>query len=392
MPPKEPNPPPRSAPTPFRASGWRRFAGYAVMAMAWGVALALGAFFTAIYAIYADVKAPATSRLTAGTGLEPIAQWLYETQFRPIWQTELDCARYDPELTYVPKPGRVRYRSSEFDTFITMTPAQAREQPPPAGPGRPRVVVLGDSFAMGWGVNDAETFSAVLQSRHGFATTNLAVSSYGTARELLWLRRQKLAAEADAIVIQFCQNDDPENVAFLADALDFVSPGRTAETWRQIHTHHPRPITYGAVLASTTGLLRERLRREGVREVARSLVRGRLMPFGSQHPIRGPRASAGAAEAFLAVWDRFPELAQKRLLVTEQNPNAFASGVLDELEKRVADRPNIKIVRLRFAPEHFFRFDGHLNAAGHAAAAAQIDRALREHEATVRGAAGASRL
>jgi hypothetical protein len=54
-----------------------------------------------------------------------------------------------------------------------------RAQPPPVDDlaTRELVVVTGDSFAMGWGVNDAETFSAVLQERYHHRTTNAGVSS-----------------------------------------------------------------------------------------------------------------------------------------------------------------------------------------------------------------------
>ena len=48
---------------------------------------------------------------------------------------------------------------------------------------RPGIAVLGDSHAMGWGVNDDETFSAVLEKKIDKPVYNLAVSGYGTIRE-----------------------------------------------------------------------------------------------------------------------------------------------------------------------------------------------------------------
>ncbi|MFN3682223.1 MAG: SGNH/GDSL hydrolase family protein [Nitrospira sp.] len=82
-------------------------------------------------------------------------------------------------------------------------------------PTKGRIIVLGDSQAMGWGVQDHETFAAVLAQDYGFEVVNLAVSSYGTARELLRLQREFSLQEGDVVVIQYHPNDLGENLAFL---------------------------------------------------------------------------------------------------------------------------------------------------------------------------------
>ena len=46
------------------------------------------------------------------------------------------------------------------------------------------ILVLGDSIAMGWGVNDYETFSYLLEKNLKMKVYNLGVSSYGTIREI----------------------------------------------------------------------------------------------------------------------------------------------------------------------------------------------------------------
>ena len=52
-----------------------------------------------------------------------------------------------------------------------------------------RVIVLGDSHAMGWGVEDYDTFRQCTGLEFGYETVNLGVSSYGTVRELRRLER-----------------------------------------------------------------------------------------------------------------------------------------------------------------------------------------------------------
>ena len=44
------------------------------------------------------------------------------------------------------------------------------------------IAILGDSHAMGWGVNDEETFAALLENKINKKVYNLAVSGYATKR------------------------------------------------------------------------------------------------------------------------------------------------------------------------------------------------------------------
>ena len=49
--------------------------------------------------------------------------------------------------------------------------------------------MLGDSHAMGWGVEQEEALPQVLARKSGRKVLNAAVSSYGTVREMLMLDR-----------------------------------------------------------------------------------------------------------------------------------------------------------------------------------------------------------
>ena len=76
------------------------------------------------------------------------------------------------------------------------------------------IAVLGDSHAMGWGVNDNETFSHFLAEKIKRPVYNLAVSSYGTKREIIRLEKSGLLEKIDTIIIQYCFNDVGENQNF----------------------------------------------------------------------------------------------------------------------------------------------------------------------------------
>ena len=77
----------------------------------------------------------------------------------------------------------------------------------------PEVIVLGDSHAMGWGVGQEEALPQVLARKSGRRVLNAAVSSYGTARELLLLDRLD-ASRLRVLVVQYSDNDLPENRTF----------------------------------------------------------------------------------------------------------------------------------------------------------------------------------
>jgi lysophospholipase L1-like esterase len=72
---------------------------------------------------------------------------------------------------------------------------------------QPRVVVLGDSFAFGDGVNVQDRFPDLLAQRFGLEVINLAVPRYDTRRELGLLRRFGLPYSPQLVLLAFCLND-----------------------------------------------------------------------------------------------------------------------------------------------------------------------------------------
>ncbi len=68
------------------------------------------------------------------------------------------------------------------------------------------VVLLGDSFAFGEGVNDSETVAAHL-ARSGFHVINLGVQGYGTNQQLMAFRRFLENEQADYVITLTYTND-----------------------------------------------------------------------------------------------------------------------------------------------------------------------------------------
>jgi hypothetical protein len=78
----------------------------------------------------------------------------------------------------------------------------------------PEVIFLGDSFPMGWGLEQDETFPQNVARMTDLKTLNTGITSYETAREILLfetLDRSNLKAG----VVQYGDNDFAENQFFV---------------------------------------------------------------------------------------------------------------------------------------------------------------------------------
>lgn len=148
----------------------------------------------------------------------------YMESDRAIVQVEPDCFRYDPEVTYTLKPDSSCTVVNREHTVEYRANRQGLRDSEGAL-AHPSIVVVGDSFAMGWGVAQSDTFPKVLERVLQLPVLNAAISSYGTARELALLERLRLP-EFPVLVIQYCNNDFSEN-RFLVDkgALE-ITPER----------------------------------------------------------------------------------------------------------------------------------------------------------------------
>ena len=119
------------------------------------------------------------------------------------------------------KPGvETRHRvPGEYDVEITTNSAGMRgprEYPLERVPRTRRVLVLGDSFAFGYGVGDDAVVTAVLEEILGRTgrraeVLNLAVSGSGQAEELITWRCRGKAYRPDVVVMFYFDNDIGNN-------------------------------------------------------------------------------------------------------------------------------------------------------------------------------------
>lgn len=76
-----------------------------------------------------------------------------------------------------------------------------------------RMLVLGDSFGWGFGVEHDQRFSEVLEKKHAdWEIINASVSGYGTDQEYLYLKERVLKYKPDVVLLLFFVNDFHNNV------------------------------------------------------------------------------------------------------------------------------------------------------------------------------------
>jgi hypothetical protein len=266
--------------------------------------------------------------------------------FRKIWQAQRDCVQPDERLIYVPRIGSCRFTNAEFDTTLHFEKdGRARngmsEKHSVAG-----IAILGDSYAMGWGVNDPETFANVLQDELKRPVYNLAVSSYGTVRELLRFEQSGLMDQVDTILIQYAANDFMENAA-----LDDQEKFRQAQTlFREMFDKERSSSDHGwldSIRRAVSFSIEKPIR--NLRDLF--LPRPRRNHFGPHYASLLP-----VLKRFASVLDR------KRVVVfsvDEPRFEDFPSG-------RDETMANVEFADMKIDAENYYLIDSHLNAAGHA--------------------------
>ena len=141
----------------------------------------------------------------------------FRVQGRPdVGLRRLHVLRADRPWLYGLRPGAdVRFGWGRTVHYVINQdgfrgPRPARPKPP----DRFRVVILGDSIAFGYGVEETETFARQLESElnrripeAGIEILNLGVGGYNAWNEAKLLEDVGVAYQPDLVLVQFCIND-----------------------------------------------------------------------------------------------------------------------------------------------------------------------------------------
>lgn len=121
----------------------------------------------------------------------------------------------NPHTDYRSRPGyRGVFANREFRTRVEINSLGLRgPELTDAVPGERTLLVLGDSFAFGWGVEAHQAAPALLEARlPGWRVVNSGTSGWGTRQQLGFLRQYGLPLRPDAVLLMYVPNDPAENL------------------------------------------------------------------------------------------------------------------------------------------------------------------------------------
>jgi hypothetical protein len=216
---------------PRRRGGFRK----AVFVIAYNLIVVFAVSEACLAAL---VHVPRVTALTP-TPFRRLVQQVYRHFNRSLIQFDPQCARYDPVITYTLEPGTCTFENVEFKNSFRINRAGLRDDD--ASLDAPEMIVLGDSHAMGWGVEQDQAIPERVAQKTGMKVLNAAVSSYGTVREMMMLDRLD-TSRLRVLVVQYSDNDLVENRAFSKEGGRL--PIMTEAQYRNIVNHYASQRSY----------------------------------------------------------------------------------------------------------------------------------------------------
>tara|TARA_Y100000310_G_scaffold313699_1_gene362364 strand:- start:718 stop:1791 length:1074 start_codon:yes stop_codon:yes gene_type:complete len=179
-----------------------------------------------------------------------------EIVLRLFFPQNLNITQLDEEKVFEHKPGiKSLLKRQEFRTTVEINSRGLRdkeyelEKPD----NTIRIAVLGDSFTFGYGVEQNETFSKILEtklnslSEINYEVINFGVSAYGTEQEYILMQNTVLEYSPDIILLGFVNNDlngnlrhnlfDIKNGILVRNPTLEVTPSLKLRNYLSWHSH-----------------------------------------------------------------------------------------------------------------------------------------------------------
>ena len=273
--------------------------------------------------------------------------------YRNIWQNKKECVNFDNRLLYVPKIGTCNFKNLEFDTKLTFDEISRVNQSYSKLQNKQNnaIAVLGDSLAMGWGVNDDETYSAILEKNINKKVFNQGVSSYGTIRQVKKFKISGIDDKIETVIVHYNLNDLDEN-----QRLDI----------NKLYKNESSNLIFETQDMNIKWLLRQWKR--SFRVVFNEIKK--LLPNNNLGKIKvNLNIHLQKAEDILY---KNLNLKNKRVIILFiQEPNMT---LINQLKK--SSRKNIEYLIIKLDKKNFFIIDDHINKFGHQEVAKKIANIL----------------
>jgi len=150
----------------------------------------------------------------------------------------------DKRLGYRLVPNyEMGYKTSDFDSFVKINSEGLRdyEHQKDKDPNTFRILVLGDSFTFGVGVNLEDSYSKVLESmlnqsydsggnKKKYEVINAGIEGFGTGQEYIYLEELGIRYKPDLVIVGLFSND-------INDVMSEIPNSTFTKTWLKNHLY-----------------------------------------------------------------------------------------------------------------------------------------------------------
>jgi len=153
--------------------------------------------------------------------------------------------KYDSLLGWKHEPGQEGiFETPQFRTLVRINENGLRDRSHPyeRQDDSERILALGDSFAWGYGIEEPERFSQLLEQSLDVEVINAGISGYSTDQELLWYRNEGIKYETDLVILEMAGNDVGDNDRQLVSTI-YYKPKFVLEDEQLVLTGYPVPET-----------------------------------------------------------------------------------------------------------------------------------------------------
>lgn len=298
--------------------------------------------------------------------------------------------RYDALLGWSHPPhqrSRVQHHEYQIEVVTNSHGLRDQEYSLERTPGKKRLLLLGDSFAWGLGVEQPEIFLELLEARHPeWEMINAGVSGYGTDQELLYYRERGRLFAPDVVLLLIHENDFRNNASSRQQGRNkprfFLRDGELVLERNQVAAPSSGQRLERLVLRRSRllGSLYLRARQEIWRRFGTEpstdfpVTVELLEELGREVAEDGAQLVVASVPMPLALRSRLTDELESRGIVYRQLDAAFDDALEVEVERW--RRGESRDANERPVSPFVYRADFHWNALGHRVAADAIERQL----------------
>jgi lysophospholipase L1-like esterase len=302
--------------------------------------------------------------------------------------------KYDSLLGWAHQPGQEGiFETPQFRTVVRINENGLRDQGHSYERQNDieRILVLGDSFAWGYGVEESERFSQQLEKSLDVEVINAGVSGYSTDQELLWYRNEGIKYETDLVILVLAGNDVGDNDRQLVSTI-YYKPKFVIEEGQLVPIGYPVPKTSAQGRFTYSLSQRSALAYFLVQRYFDLLSLYNEIKVNSDHansPVAGVSAKSEPFKLTIALIDEMRNIAELRkakfmIVATDQWWNGPSDATYADFIRKLQTE-GFLVLDVEAMPgfsseEMLIPDDGHWNQSGHEFVAEKIKALIEMHQ------------